>query len=119
LNGHFSGLANRYSFRLRPVASPGPDAAARLAAVARDLARQTRRVTLSGLPQGDGSADLAEAAFREAGGIALRRPCDTNHVLHLQGRSYDEYLAARPEPSAHDEEARPVIRLDLLRPGAP
>jgi len=96
--GHLCGLANWYSFRLRPVVSPGSDAAGLLAALARDLTRRVRRVTLSGLPQEDGSADLTEAAFRKAGWIALREPCDSNHVLAVQGRSYDEYLAARPGP---------------------
>jgi CelD/BcsL family acetyltransferase involved in cellulose biosynthesis len=94
--GRLSGLANWYSFRLRPVASPGSDAAGLLTALARDLARRAARVTLSGLPQEDGSADLTEAAFRKAGWIALREACDTNHVLQLAGRSYDEYLAGRP-----------------------
>lgn len=98
INGQLSGLANWYSFRLRPVSSPGSDAAGLLTALARDLARRAQRVTLSGLPQEDGSADLTEAAFRNAGWIALREACDTNHVLHLASRSYDEYLAARPGP---------------------
>lgn len=93
-----AGLANWYSFRLRPVSSPGADARRLLTALARDLARRAPRVTLSGLPGEDGSADLAEAAFRAAGWIALREPCDTNHVLHLGGRSYDAYLAGRPGP---------------------
>jgi CelD/BcsL family acetyltransferase involved in cellulose biosynthesis len=98
VNGHLTGLANWYSFRLRPVSSPGSDTASLLTALARDLARRAPRVTLSGLPQEDGSADLTEAAFREAGWIALRDTCDSNHVLHLAGRSYEDYLAARPGP---------------------
>jgi len=95
-NGQLSGLANWYSFRLRPVSSPGSDAAGLLTALACDLARRAPRVTLSGLPQEDGSADLTEAAFRKAGWITLREACDTNHVLHLAGRGYDEYLTDRP-----------------------
>lgn len=98
VNGHLSGLANWYSFRLRPVSSPGSDAAGLLTALARDLGRHAARVTLSGLPQEDGSADLTEAAFRKAGWIALREACDSNHVLHVEGRSYDDYLAGRPGP---------------------
>jgi CelD/BcsL family acetyltransferase involved in cellulose biosynthesis len=98
INGQLSGLANWYSFRLRPISSPGSDAAGLLTAIARDLARQSPRVTLSGLPQEDGTADLTEAAFRKAGWIALREACDTNHVLHLAGRGYDEYFAGRPGP---------------------
>ena len=96
--GGLSGLANWYSFRLRPVTSPGADSAGLLTALARDLARRAKRVTLSGLPDEDGSADLTEAAFRKAGWIALREACDTNHVLQLDGRSYGEYLAGRPGP---------------------
>jgi CelD/BcsL family acetyltransferase involved in cellulose biosynthesis len=98
VNGHMSGLANWYSFRLRPISSPGSDIGALLAALARDLARRSARVTLSGLPQEDGSADLTEAAFRKAGWIALRESCDANHVLHVGDRSYDAYLASRPGP---------------------
>lgn len=96
--GGLSGLANWYSFRLRPVSSPGSDTAALLAALARDLARKAPRITLTGVPDEDGSAALTEAAFRQAGWIALRQPCDSNHVLHLRGRSYDDYLAGRPGP---------------------
>lgn len=96
--GGLSGLANWYSFRLRPVSSPGSDAGALLTALARDLARRAPRMTLAGLPAEDGSADLTEAAFRKAGWIALREACDTNHVLHVAGRSYADYLASRPGP---------------------
>jgi CelD/BcsL family acetyltransferase involved in cellulose biosynthesis len=95
-NGQLSGLANWYSFRLRPIASPGSDVGTLLAALARDLAHRAQRVTLWGLPQEDGSADLTERAFRKAGWIVLRDTCDTNHVLHPRGRSYENYLATRP-----------------------
>jgi hypothetical protein len=97
-NGHLSGLANWYSFRLRPVLSSGSDAPGLLTALAHDLARKTPRITLSGLPDEDDSAAMTEAAFRRAGWIALREACDSNHVLHIAGRSYDEYLTSRPGP---------------------
>lgn len=93
-----TGLANWYTFRLRPIASPAADAPRLLTALARDLARRARRVTLSGLPDEDGSAALTERAFRAAGWIVRREACDTNHVLHLNGRAFDEYLASRPGP---------------------
>jgi hypothetical protein len=96
--GQLAALANWYSFRTRPVISPGADAPALLSALARDLGRKNARLTLSGLPDEDGSAVLVEAAFRKAGWIAYREPCDTNHVLHVGGRSFDEYLASRPGP---------------------
>jgi hypothetical protein len=40
INGYLSGLATRYSFRLRPVASPGADIASLLTALARVFARR-------------------------------------------------------------------------------
>jgi CelD/BcsL family acetyltransferase involved in cellulose biosynthesis len=98
VNGQLGGLANWYSFRLRPITSPGSDASGLLTALARDLARRSARVTLTGIPQEDGSADLTEAAFRRAGWITLREPYGTNHVLHLHGRSFETYLAERPGP---------------------
>lgn len=97
-DGALTGLVNWYSFRLRPVLSPGADGAALLTALARDLKRRGARITLVGLPQEDGSASLVEAAFRQAGWIALREACDTNHVLAIAGRSFETYLAARPGP---------------------
>jgi CelD/BcsL family acetyltransferase involved in cellulose biosynthesis len=96
--GGLSALANWYSFRARPVISPGADAAALLTAIARDLRRRAPRITFSGLPDEDGSAALTEAAFRKAGWIAFREACDTNHVLQVRGRGYDDYLASRPGP---------------------
>jgi hypothetical protein len=98
VNGHLAGLANWYSFRLRPVSSPGSDISALLIALARDLARRSPRITLTGLPGEDDSADLVETAFRKAGWIALRETCDANHVLHLKGRTYEAWLASRPGP---------------------
>jgi CelD/BcsL family acetyltransferase involved in cellulose biosynthesis len=97
-DGRLTGLANWYSFRLRPVFSPGADAPRLLAALARDLARRAPRITLDGLPPEDGIADLVAAAFGEAGWITLREVCDTNHVLAVAGRSFDAYLAPRPGP---------------------
>jgi hypothetical protein len=98
VEGHLSGLANWYSFRLRPVSSPGSDTSPLLTALARDLARKTPRITLSGLPDEDGSAAAVETAFRRAGWIALRETCDSNHILNLAGRSFEEYLSGRPGP---------------------
>ena len=95
-SGTLSGLGNWYTFRLRPIVSRDADGPRLLSALARDLARRARRVTLSGLPDEDGSATLTQQAFRAAGWIVRREACDTNHVLHLDGRTFDEYLATRP-----------------------
>ena len=95
-DGHLAGFSNWYNFTFRPVVSPEANAAAMITALARDLSHRTHRVTLSGLPDEDGSASLVEEAFKRAGWFVTREECDTNHVLHVDGRSYDEYLATRP-----------------------
>ncbi|GFE72584.1 GNAT family N-acetyltransferase [Novosphingobium sp. TCA1] len=91
--GHLHALSNWYTFRYRPLASGGDGL---LEALARDLARKARRVTLSGLPDEDRSASRLENAFRSTGWLVRRSACDTNHVLPVDGRSYEQYLAARP-----------------------
>lgn len=88
-------LANWYSFHVRPVISPGADRTKLLEAIARDLAKRTGAVSLAGLPAEDGSAEAMEKAFRKAGWLVFSQPCDQNHVLYLNGRSYREYLDSR------------------------
>ncbi|MEZ5737505.1 MAG: GNAT family N-acetyltransferase [Novosphingobium sp.] len=95
-NGHLLGLSNWYNFLFRPLISDGAAADQLLTALARDLAGRAHRVTLSGLPDEDGSATLVENAFRHAGWFVSREECDTNHVLQVRNRSYEEYLASRP-----------------------
>lgn len=92
--GHLAALANWYSFRFRPVISPGGERL--LGALAADLGSRAHRVTLAGLPDEDGSATLVERAFRDAGWIGARAACDINHVLAVGGRSFDDYIATRP-----------------------
>ena len=89
-------LANWYSFRVAPLATAGADKAALFAAMAADLAAEAPRITLSPLPNEHGETDLLEQAFRQSGWTVFRRQCDVNHVLEVGGRSYAEYLAARP-----------------------
>jgi len=89
-------LANWYSFRVRPVISPGADGLKLLTALARDMAGQAPRVILSPLPDENGEASQLAMAFRQAGWTVFREACDVNHVLHVQGRSFADYLAKRP-----------------------
>lgn len=91
-------LANWYSFTWKPLLTPGANAPALLTALARDLAAREKRMVLSGLPDEDGSASLLADAFRGAGWAVFREPSDANHILQVEGRSYDDYLAARPGP---------------------
>jgi hypothetical protein len=94
--GHASALSNWYTFRFRPVLSQAHGSEALLVELARNLARKAHRLTLTGVPDEDGSASRLEAAFREAGWLVMRKACDTNHVLAVAGRSYEDYIAARP-----------------------
>ena len=94
--GRLEALANWYSFTVRPIVSPEGDAGALLAALARDLAGEAPHVVLAPLPDENGEASTLAAAFRSVGWLAFREVSDTNHVLPVGGRSYAEYLAARP-----------------------
>lgn len=97
-SGH-QAMANWYSFIWRPVFGGCPDEKRKrelLATAARKLARQTHRVVVSPVPDEDGSASLLAETFAVAGWLVIRTPCDENHVLHVGGRSFDEYWAARP-----------------------
>jgi hypothetical protein len=87
-------LTNWYAFTWRDLATPGAETL--LEALARDLPNRASRVTLSKLPDEDGTATRLERAFRDAGWLVLREACDTNHVLPVAGRGYAEYLADRP-----------------------
>ena len=88
------GLSNWYTFRFRPMLSDER----LLTALARDLARSTHRVSLQGVPDEDDSASVLSRAFRKAGWVVLREVCDSNHVLPVGGRDYEDYLASRPGP---------------------
>ncbi|RZA26752.1 MAG: GNAT family N-acetyltransferase [Proteobacteria bacterium] len=89
-------LANWYSFTWQPLFTPGAARAALLTAIARDLASKEKRVALWPLPDEDGSLDLLTQAFRAAGWAVLPEDHDSNHVLPVEGRSYEAYMAGRP-----------------------
>ena len=88
-------LANWYSFRVAQLVTPGADAPRLLEALARDLAGEAPRITLASLA--DDAAALAQA-FGAAGWTVFLDQCDVNHALAVGGRSFAEYLAARPGP---------------------
>jgi len=67
-----------------------------LEALARDLAEKTHRISLTGVPDEDGSATLLETAFGNAGWLVVREQSDSNHVLPVRGRTWDEYFTDRP-----------------------
>jgi Acetyltransferase (GNAT) domain len=96
LDDHLVGLSNYYTFRFRPLINGEGDPRALLGALARDLVGQTHRITLTGVPDEDGSASLLESVFHAAGWTVLREQCDWNHVLPVRGRSWDQYYASLP-----------------------
>ena len=89
-------LTNWYNFRVCPILSPSIDHMALLTALASDLTGEAARIVLAPLPDENGETTMLAAAFRRAGWLVFREACDTNHVLHVAGRSYEDYLASRP-----------------------
>ena len=89
------GLTNWYAFTWSGLAT-GDLPPGMLAGLAKDLCERTSRVVLTKLPDEDGTASKLEAAFRDSGWLVIREVCDTNHVLPVSGRTFEEYLAARP-----------------------
>ncbi|MFC0589089.1 GNAT family N-acetyltransferase [Novosphingobium aquiterrae] len=89
-------LGNWYNFRLTPLATADANRPALLRALAEDLAGQAPRIILEKLSESD-AAELA-AAFRSTGWSVWQSVSDINHMLKVGGRSYAEYLAARPGP---------------------
>lgn len=86
-------LGSWYSFYVRPLTNAPQHAPRLLEALARNLA-PAGAVRLAPMPEAEALA--MAAAFRSAGWIGIAEPCDTNHVLMLQGRSFTEYWAGRP-----------------------
>ncbi len=89
-------LANWYTFRVAPLLTPGAKEAKLLTALAADLAGQTPHLVLAPLPDEHGIASAMAAALRQSGWTTFVEPCDVNHVLRVNGRTFREYLADRP-----------------------
>ena len=87
-----SSLTNWFSFTWRPIGKSQE----LIQELARDLRSRTHRVTLSPLPNEDGTTEQLEQTFRDAGWFVLRDQCDENHVLPVAGRTFAEYWAGRP-----------------------
>lgn len=98
-NGHHVALANWYNFSWRPIFGGTYDEVTRMALLrqfAYSVKGHARRLTLSPVPDEDGSASQISAAFASHGWIAQMSPCDENHYLRVNGRTFDEYWAGRP-----------------------
>lgn len=88
-------LGNWYAFRVAPLFTPGADRVGLLTELAKALAGETPHLVLAPLPNENGEASAMADALRQTGWSAFMEPCDVNHVLAVNGRSYAEYLAGR------------------------
>ncbi|MEY4472774.1 MAG: hypothetical protein RL671_1078 [Pseudomonadota bacterium] len=89
-------LANWYSFRVMPLFTAQAGRAALLNALAEDLAGESPHLVLSPLPDEHGETRELAQALRKAGWTTFIEPCDVNHILLVNQRSFAAYLAARP-----------------------
>lgn len=80
-------LGNWYSFFVRFLGVPQL-----LPEIARSLPHG--RAMFAPLPEED--AQVLASAFRAAGWIAIAEPCDANHVLPVNGRTFAQYWVDRP-----------------------
>lgn len=90
-----SALSNYYSFAWRPVWT-GALRTVALDMLARGLKRQGAILDLGPLPQEDGSAALVAGALKRTGWVVDVAATGANHWLDTQGRSFDDWWAARP-----------------------
>lgn len=90
-------LTNWYAFTWQDL-NAGHASPALLEDLARSLATKTSRIDLAKLADEDGTATRLENAFKNAGWGVFREACDVNHILKVDGRSYADYLSARPGP---------------------
>ena len=93
--GRVSALSNYYSFAWRPVWTRALRTAA-LDVLARGLKRQGAMLDLGPLPHEDGSAALVAGTLKRAGWVVDVAATGANHWLDTQGRSFDDWWAARP-----------------------
>lgn len=96
--GTIRPLANWYTFRWRPLSTPGVDPLPLLEAIGTMLPRRAWRLVFDQVPDEDGSASALDMALRAAGWIVSREVHDSNHVLEVSKRSYADFLATRPGP---------------------
>ncbi len=97
--GSWQALANYYCFTAGPAFSPdctADDKAALLAAMSASLAKQAWRIDLAPLADETGEVALLATAFAAAGWKAAQSPCDSNHILALNGRDFAGYWQDRP-----------------------
>lgn len=94
--GRIAALRNWYNFTWRQIAPKDARGDRLLTEIARQLKTHGHRVTLEPVPDEDRSATRLAQAFSQAGWRVEVTPCDTNHVLHVNGMTFTDYWAQRP-----------------------
>ena len=94
-DGHLTALTNWYAFTFAELHTANAPSQL-LAAITRNLAKRAHRIDLVKLAAEDGTLARLRDAFAQAGWIVFAEPCDTNHILHINGRNYSGYIADRP-----------------------
>lgn len=96
---HLKSLSNWYSFHFRPVFTGDPSDKAKLTLVqgtASRLKKKFSHISLTPVPEKDGSLALLESGFKRAGWLVISAPVSVNHYLDVDGQSFDAYWADRP-----------------------
>lgn len=97
--GRYAALANWYNFTYRPIFAGDYDEVTKLAllaSIAKTLSSHSHRVEIAPVPEEDLTASLTERAFEQAGWLVFKSKADDNHILSVNGRTFDQYWADRP-----------------------
>jgi hypothetical protein len=97
--GRYAALANWYNFTYRPIFAGDYDEVTKLALlaiIAKTLSSHSHRVEIAPVPEEDLTASLTERAFEQAGWLVFKSKADDNHILSVNGRTFDQYWADRP-----------------------
>lgn len=89
-------LLNWYGFTWRPLATPYGSLDSLLTSLAHALSARSSHIVFDRVPDEDGTARQLQRSFERAGWLVRLDPCDTNRILHLDGRDYRTYLEGRP-----------------------
>lgn len=97
--GSHAALANWYNFTYRPIFTGDFDEVTKLAllaSIAKKIKSHSHHVEISPVPEEDSAASLTERAFKQAGWVVFKSKADDNHILSVNGRTFDQYWAERP-----------------------
>jgi len=95
-SGRLSAIANWYSFDWTPIFLGPTDWTVRrrlIEVIAQHLLKDSAQIGLYPVTETSG---LLLDAFRRAGWFSVRRPMGGRHILHLNGRTFEDYWAQRP-----------------------